>query len=78
MPEVRCGIAHGAPAIEARRGSVAVNGCDFAAAGKQQVRIGPDVEAAIVMGNRLRGAEGIVNEAGDRAQIGLNAVARRT
>jgi len=65
----------GTPAVEARRGSVTINGCDFAAPGKAQVRIGPDVDAAIVMGNRLRGAEAIANEAGARAQIGLNAVA---
>jgi len=67
----------GAPAIDARRGSVTINGCDFAAAGKTQVRIGPGVEAAIVIGNRLRGADAIINEAGDRAQVGLNAAARR-
>lgn len=65
----------GIPAIEAVRGRVTVNGCDFAARGKLGVRIGSDVETAVITGNTFRSAEGIVNEAGDRAQIGLNAMA---
>lgn len=44
------------------------------ARGKVQVAIEPEVDAALIFGNRLRGKERILNQAGDRAQIGLNVV----
>ncbi|MEK7675142.1 MAG: glycosyl hydrolase family 28-related protein [Verrucomicrobiota bacterium] len=63
-----------APAIHARRGGLTVTACDFMDKGKVQVAIEPEVEAALVFGNRLRGQERIVNRAAARAQIGLNVV----
>jgi hypothetical protein len=63
-----------APCVHARRGGLTVTGCDFMDRGKVQVAIEPDVQAALVFGNRLRGKERILNQAGDRAQIGLNVV----
>jgi hypothetical protein len=36
------------------------------------LRLGAEVEAAVVVGNRFCGAQRIENQAGERAQIGLN------
>jgi hypothetical protein len=66
------GLGKGSPAIDARSGGLTVSACDFMETGKQQVRIGPDVEAAVVVGNRCRGGVKIGNKAKDRAEIGLN------
>jgi hypothetical protein len=63
-----------AAAILARRGGVTVTACDFMDAGRTQIALEPGVEAALIFGNRLRGGQKILNQAGDRAQIGLNAV----
>ncbi|HEY3913342.1 MAG TPA: glycosyl hydrolase family 28-related protein [Verrucomicrobiae bacterium] len=65
---------HQAAAIHARRGGLTVTACDFMDAGKTQIIVEPDVDAAMVYGNRLRGSSQIINRAGDRAQIALNAV----
>ncbi len=61
-----------AAAIEARRGGLTVTGCDFHDSAAPQLRIGPEVEAALVVANRFRGAARIENHASERAQIGLN------
>jgi hypothetical protein len=63
-----------APCIHAKRGGLTVMGCDFAESGKTQIIIEPDVEAALILGNRLRGKDLVVNRAGEHAQIGLNLV----
>jgi len=63
-----------APCIHARRGGLTVAACDFAERGKAQISIEAEVEAALVFGNRLRGADRVTNRAGPRAQVGLNVV----
>jgi len=64
----------GAPCIDAQRGGLTVIGCDFMDRDKKYIRLGSGIDCAIVTGNRFRGQEGIVNEAGDKAQIGMNVV----
>ena len=61
----------GAPAIYAESGNLIVNACDFMD-GKNQIYLGPKVESAVIMGNRLRGGEKIKNESKGDVQIGLN------
>ena len=51
-----------------------VSACDFMDRGKVQVALESEVEAALVFGNRFRGKERILNQAGERAQIGMNVV----
>jgi hypothetical protein len=63
-----------APAIHAKRGGITVNGCDFIDLGKAQLTIEPEVDAALIYGNRLRGKELIANRAGTKSQIGMNVV----
>src|ERR1035441_10218118 len=63
-----------APAILARRGGLTVTACDFMDAGKAQITVEPEVDAALIYGNRLRGRERIINHAAARAQIALNVV----
>jgi hypothetical protein len=62
-----------APAIDARRGGLTVTACDFMEAGRTQIRLGPDVESALIFGNRFRGGKKIENAAGEKARIELNA-----
>lgn len=62
------------PAIHAKRGGVTISNCDFIDLGKTQVVIENAMDAAIVIGNRLRGQNLVLNRAQDRAQIGLNVV----
>ncbi len=64
----------GSPCIVAERGGLTVTGCDFMDKGKTHIRLGPDIDTAVIVGNRFRGEEGIINEAGEKAQIGMNAV----
>jgi hypothetical protein len=64
----------GAPCIDARRGGLTVVGCDFMDRGKTHIHLGADIDAALITGNRLRGQEGILNEAGEKAQAGMNVV----
>jgi hypothetical protein len=66
-----------ASAIHARRGGLTVNGCDFVDLGKSQILIEPEVDAALVYGNRLRGKELVTNRAGARAQIAMNVVSEK-
>jgi hypothetical protein len=62
-----------APAIDARDGGLTVTGCDFMDPGKTQIRLGSEVAAALIYGNRFRGGRKITNEMGSRARIDLNA-----
>jgi hypothetical protein len=66
-----------APAIHAKRGGVTISNCDFMDLGKTQVVIENAMEAAIIVGNRLRGQNLITSHAQDRAQIGFNVVTPR-
>ncbi len=66
-----------APAILARAGGLTVSACDFMDLGKAQITLEPAVEAAMIYGNRLREKQLITNNAGDRAQIGLNVVSKK-
>jgi hypothetical protein len=66
-----------APAIDARRGGLTVTACDFHDSEAPQLRLGPDLEAALIVANRFRGAERIDNRAEGRAQIGLNLATTR-
>ena len=66
-----------APAIHARSGGLTVTGCDFMDLGKAQITLEPEVEAALVFGNRLREKQLITNRAGSCAQIAMNVVSRR-
>lgn len=61
-----------APAIKALSGNLSVIACDFMDEGKNQIYLGPGVETAVIMGNRLRGGEKIVNESRGDVQIGFN------
>jgi hypothetical protein len=63
-----------APAIHARRGGLTVTACDFMDAGKTQVAIEADVDAAVVYGNRFRGKELVINHAPGKSQIAMNVV----
>ncbi|MBM3880030.1 MAG: hypothetical protein FJ387_09975 [Verrucomicrobia bacterium] len=65
-----------APCIHAQRGGVTIAACDFASRNKTQVLLEKDIDAALIFGNRLRGQDRIVNQAGDRAQIALNVVSQ--
>jgi len=62
------------PAIHAKRGGLTVSNCDFIDLGKTQVVIENAMDVAIIMGNRLRGQNLVINHAQDRAQIGMNVV----
>jgi hypothetical protein len=66
-----------APAIHARSGGLTVSGCDFMDLGKAQLTLEPEVEAALVFGNRLREKQLITNRAGSCAQIGMNVVSKK-
>lgn len=66
-----------APAIHARNGGLTVSACDFMDAGKAQITLEPEVEAALIYANRLRGKERIANHAADRAQIAMNVVSAK-
>ena len=66
-----------APAIDARRGGLTVSGCDFMDLGKAQITLEPEVEAALVFGNRLREKQLITNRAGSCVQIGMNVVSKK-
>ncbi len=65
----------GAPAIDANCQGVAVRNCDFVEAGKHQIRLGPEVKSATIIGNRLRGGAKIEADANENFAIGLNSPA---
>jgi hypothetical protein len=49
---------------------------DFMDQGKAQLAIEPDVDAALIFGNRFRGSARLTNRAGDQAQVGMNVVSK--
>lgn len=59
-------------AIEHRRGSLSVQGCDFWSPGRD-IHISPHVRAAFVIGNESGDGLEVWNEAGTRAQIAYNS-----
>jgi hypothetical protein len=68
-----------APCLQGVRGGLTVMACDFADRGKVQLSLEPEVDAAIFIGNRLRGKERILNRVPpERAQIALNVVSDPT
>lgn len=62
----------GAPCIQADCDGLTVTGCDFMAPGKKQITLGPNVNAAIITSNRLRGGIQIENNSKGDVQTGLN------
>lgn len=62
----------GSPAIQANKGSLMVQGCDFQQPGTQ-IALAPAVSKAIVMGNIFTGKQTIDNQSKGNVQIGLNA-----
>ena len=54
-----------------------VSGCDFTDLGKAQITLEPEIDAALVFGNRLREKQLITNHAGSCVQIGMNVVSRK-
>lgn len=65
-------MGKGVPAIDAQSGSLIVSACDFMDDQHNQIYLGPKVESAVIMGNRLRGGSRITNESKGDVQIGLN------
>lgn len=64
---------NGLPAIDADSQAVAVRNCDFIDAGKKQIRLGPSVKSAIIMGNRLRGGSKIEGADKQNYVVGMNS-----
>jgi hypothetical protein len=56
------------PCIEARRGSLLIQNCDFMGQGTQ-IFLGKDLTSAVIMGNRLRHGAKIVKETQGDVQI---------
>jgi hypothetical protein len=65
-----------APCIHAKRGGLTVTACDFMDQSKAQITIEPEVDAAVILGNRFRGSERVTNRAREQSQIGMNVVSR--
>lgn len=63
-----------AAAILLKSGSLIVNGCEFAAPGKNQIELGPSTHSAAIFGCQFKGGEHIVNNAPATAKVqtGLN------
>jgi hypothetical protein len=66
-----------APAIHARSGGLTVTACDFMDAGKAQVTLEAEVDAAVIYGNRLRGLQIIADHTNGKAQIMMNVVSAK-
>jgi len=62
----------GAACIDADAGGLTVTGCDFMAPLKTQVRLGENVQAAIIAMNRFRGGLQLENSSRGDVQVGLN------
>ena len=65
-----------APCLHAKRVGLTITACDFMDKGKAQLTSEPDVDAALVFGNRFRGSARLTNRAGDQAQVGMNVVSK--
>lgn len=63
----------GAPCLQVEGGGLSVQGCDFMDLGKAQIHLGPNVESAIILGNRLRGGQKIDTQSQGDVQMGLNS-----
>jgi hypothetical protein len=63
----------GAPCLQVNGEGITVIGCDFMDEGKSQISLGPEVKAAIVVGNRFRGGTKVENLSQGSIQLGLNA-----
>ena len=63
----------GAACIQAGCEGLTITGCDFMARGKKQVALGPDVKAAIITSNRLRGGRSIENCSAGDVRVEANA-----
>ena len=63
-----------AACIDVRRGTALIQACDFMAAGKPQLRVGPEADGVAITACRLRGGErfDIASEARDRVQSAAN------
>ncbi len=66
----------GASCVHAKRGGLTVTACDFMDAGKAQITIEPEVDAALVFGNRFHGSARLTNRAGEQVQVGMNVVSK--
>jgi len=64
----------GSPAIQVDAGWVTIQGCSFDQDSSVHLAISKDVRSALVVGNQAMGGLRVNNQAGNRAQIGLNAV----
>ncbi|MBI4557270.1 MAG: hypothetical protein HY706_06785 [Candidatus Hydrogenedentes bacterium] len=62
----------GAPCIQADCDGLTVTGCDLMATGKNQITLGPNLNAAVITANRLRGGVQIDDQSQGDVQIGLN------
>ena len=62
-----------AACIQADCDGLTMTGCDFMAAGKKQIALGPNLKAAIITSNRLRGGQAIENHSTGDVQIASNA-----
>jgi len=58
-------------AIQADSGTVLIRGCEFRQ-NRPQIRLGEDVERAIITENLFKGAERIVNQSEGNVQLGFN------
>ncbi len=63
----------GSPAIQVDAGWVTIQGCSFDQDSSVHIAIAKDVRSALVVGNQAPGGLRVDNQAGNRAQIGLNA-----
>lgn len=59
------------PAIQAQSGTVLIRGCEFRQ-DRPHIRLGKDVNRAVVTGNVFTGSQQIVNESEGNVQIALN------
>jgi len=64
----------GSPAIQIDAGWATIQGCSFDQDSSLHVGIAREVRSALVVGNQAAGGLRVDNQAGNRAQIGLNAV----
>ena len=62
-----------APAVDARGGSLTLNGCQFLAPGKRHLSVGNGVRSALVFGNTFAAGAKVDNAAGPRARVSVNA-----
>ncbi|MGQ9563730.1 MAG: hypothetical protein ACUVQH_08905 [Thermogutta sp.] len=64
----------GSPAIQLDAGRATIQGCSFDQDASFHITLARDVRSAVIVGNEAKGGLRVDNQAGARAQIGLNAV----